>query len=182
MGACIQLEGNVIFFLLRGNIQIGNRKCEYLKYLCNSCLFVEEATWLTLVFQFDFQTSKKMASISISYQFAKRLPVFPQAARAPAVRWSFCVIKIMAKIWEFVWEYLRPLFGIKLENTVKFSLKMENAVHCLFSDRLLSRNEAILASYTFLGLLLPREGEICRNHEGILVSHRYSRWFLPKPV
>ena len=116
------------------------------------------------------------------YQFAKRLPVYPQTARAPAVRRSFCVIKIMAKIWEFVWEYLRPLFGIKLENTVKFSLKMENAVHCLFSDRLLSRNEAILASYTFLGLLLPREGEICRNHEGILVSHRYSRWFLPKPV
>ena len=27
---------------------------------------------------------------------------------------------------------------------------MENAVHCLFSDRLLSRNEAILASYHFL--------------------------------
>ena len=59
---------------------------------------------------------------------------------------------------------------------------MANVVHCLFSDRLLSCNEAILASNTFLGLLLLREGEICRNNGGILASHQYNRWFLPKPV
>ena len=49
---------------------------------------------------------------------------------------------------------------------------MANAVHCLF---LLSCNEAILASNTFLGLLLLREGEICRNNGGILASHQYNR-------
>ena len=54
-------------------------------------------------------------------------------------------------------------------------LKMANAVHCLFSDRLLSGNEAILASYTFLGLLFLREREIRRNNGGILVFHQYNR-------
>ena len=41
------------------------------------CLFVEEATWLTLIFQFDFKISKfqkKKAQITISYQFAKIYP------------------------------------------------------------------------------------------------------------
>ena len=44
-----------------------------------------------------------------------------QAAQAPAVRWSSCVINVMAKIYEFVWEYLQPLLGSK--NTVKFPMK-----------------------------------------------------------
>ena len=36
-----------------------------------------------------------------------------QAAQAPAVRWSSCEIRVVAKLKEFVWEYLRPLLGIK---------------------------------------------------------------------
>ena len=36
-----------------------------------------------------------------------------QAAQAPAVSGSFFEIRVKAKLREFVWEYLRPLLGMK---------------------------------------------------------------------
>ena len=75
----------------------------------------------------------------------------------------------------FMGIFTTPLWN-KTENAENgIKLKMANAVHCLFSDRLLSGNEAILASYTFLGLLFLREREIRRNNGGILVFHQYNR-------
>ena len=68
---------------------------------------------------------------------------------APAVRWSSCEVRIMAKLEEFVWEYLQPLLRIK--NTVKFLIKIPHltfTVHRLLSDRLHCWKEPILASYT----------------------------------
>ena len=68
-------------------------------------------------------------------------------------------MRVTAKIREFVWEYLQPLLGTKKnseilnKNTSSYFL-----MHCLFCDRLLCYNEAILASYPLLGLLLQREG------------------------
>ena len=41
------------------------------------------------------------------------LPLNSQVAQAPAVRRSSCVISIMTKMKEFVWEYLRPVLGSK---------------------------------------------------------------------
>ena len=38
--------------------------------------------------------------------------VRPQAAQAPAVRWSSYEIRVMAKLEEFVWEYLRSLLDL----------------------------------------------------------------------
>ena len=61
----------------------------------------------------------------------------------------------MAKIQEFVKEYLRPLLGSK--NTVKFSITipyLSITMCCLFCDHFLCCDEAVLASYPFLGLLL----------------------------
>ena len=61
----------------------------------------------------------------------------------------------MAKIQEFVKEYLRPLLGSK--NTVKFSITipyLSFTMCCLFCDHFLCCDEAVLASYPFLGLLL----------------------------
>ena len=43
----------------------------------------------------------------------KLLPMSSQAAQAPFVRRSSCVISVMTKMKEFVWEYLRPLLGNK---------------------------------------------------------------------
>ena len=37
----------------------------------------------------------------------------------------------MAKLYEFVWEYLRPLLGIKKTHTVKFSLKILHLLQCI---------------------------------------------------
>ena len=37
----------------------------------------------------------------------------PQANQVPAVRWSSCEIRVMAKLWEFVWECLQTLLWIK---------------------------------------------------------------------
>ena len=34
-------------------------------------------------------------------------------AQVPAVRWSSCEIRVMAKLKEFVWEHLWSLLGIK---------------------------------------------------------------------
>ena len=36
-----------------------------------------------------------------------------QVAQAPAVRWSSYEIRVMAKLWEFVWENLWLLLGIQ---------------------------------------------------------------------
>ena len=69
--------------------------------------------------------------------------VRPQAVQAPVVRWSSCEIRVMAKLKEFVLEYLRSLLdllGIKKINTIKFSIKiphLTSIVHRLLSDRLL---------------------------------------------
>ena len=152
------------------------------KSLLSSCGFKFSVVFspekLTTLPKCDSYLKKKKDGLDKhQLSICQNLPVYPQAAQAPAVRWSSCVIKIMGKIWEFLWEYLQPLFGIKLKR-----LKMANAVHCLFSDRLLSGNEAILASYTFLGLLFLREREIRRNNGGILVLHQYNRWFLSKSM
>ena len=70
---------------------------------------------------------------------------------APAVRWSSCEVRIMAKLEEFVWEYLQPLLRIK--NTVKFLIKIPHltfTVHRLLSDRLHCWKEPILESYTWM--------------------------------
>ena len=82
-----------------------------------------------------------------------------QAAQAPAVRWTSCAMRVMANIWEFEWEYRfwmgRQLLGITKYD--KLSIKIPHltfTVHCLFCDRLLSSNEAILAIIPFLGLLV----------------------------
>ena len=104
-----------------------------------------------------------------------------QAAQASAMRWSPCVIRVMGKVWELVWEYLRPLLGIKLENTVKFSMKIPRlafTMHFLLSDHLLRRNEAILGTYPFLGLLLPREGQGCTLHFQTMVLKQFidAKW------
>ena len=41
-----------------------------------------------------------------------------QVAQDPAVGWSSCELRVMAKLKEFVWEYLRPLLGIKKYNQI----------------------------------------------------------------
>ena len=78
----------------------------------------------------------------------------PQANQVPAVRWSSCEIRVMAKLWEFVWECLQTLLWIKKYS--QFSIKIPHftsTVHRLLSDHLLCWKEPILASYPFLGLL-----------------------------
>ena len=66
----------------------------------------------------------------------------------------------MAKIEEFVWKCLRLLLGSK--NTIKFSVNtspyFHSALLVMWTVTVLCCNEAILASYPFLGLLLIREG------------------------
>ena len=44
-----------------------------------------------------------------------KLQIISQAAQAPTVRWSSYEITVMAKLYEFVLEYLRPLWGILIE-------------------------------------------------------------------
>ena len=69
----------------------------------------------------------------------------------------------MAKIEEFVWKCLRLLLGSK--NTIKFSVNtspyFHSALLVMWTVTVLCCNEAILASYPFLGLLLLREGQVC---------------------
>ena len=62
---------------------------------------------ITIIFFFDHSSSRGL--------------VASQVAKAPAVRWSSCKIRVTAKLYECVWKYLRPLKGIK--NTLKFSIK-----------------------------------------------------------
>ena len=59
--------------------------------------------------------------MSISVRVVTETHLKPQAAQAPAVRWSSYAITVMAELQEFVWEYLRALWGIK--KYVKFSKK-----------------------------------------------------------
>ena len=72
----------------------------------------------------------------------------------------------MAKIEEFVWKCLRLLLGSK--NTIKFSVNtspyFHSALLVMWTVTVLCCNEAILASYPFLGLLLLREGQGCILH------------------
>ena len=72
----------------------------------------------------------------------------------------------MAKIEEFVWKCLRLLLGSK--NTIKFSVNtspyFHSALLVIWTVTVLCCNEAILASYPFLGLLLLREGQGCILH------------------
>ena len=41
------------------------------------------------------------------------LPLSSQATQSPAVRWSSCLMSVMAKMKEIVWEYLRPFIRSK---------------------------------------------------------------------
>ena len=92
---------------------------------------------------FNLHTNKltlSKISISITSQLES------QADQAPAVRWSSYSITVMAELWEFVWEYLRTLEGIK--KYVKFSIKIPYltfTAYYLLPDPLLWWNEPLFS-------------------------------------
>ena len=104
------------------------------------------------------QPSKRFCCFTVYFK-RRKSQWQSQAAQTPAVRWSSCVISVMAKIKEFVWEYW-PLFGGK--NTFKFSPHFHSASLVVWTLTLLKRG--FLASYPFLGFLLLREGQGCTVH------------------
>ena len=116
-------------------------------------------TYITRIARVTLKTKNNTLLIyKLSTKKCQQKKIGSQAA--PAVRWSSCELRVMAKIQKFVWEYLGPLLGSK--KRVKFSIKtprLTSTVHRLLSDRrLLCWKVATLASYSFLGLLLLREG------------------------
>ena len=116
-------------------------------------------TYITHIARVTLKTKNNTLLIyKLSTKKCQQKKIGSQAA--PAVRWSSCELRVMAKIQKFVWEYLGPLLGSK--KRVKFSIKtprLTSTVHRLLSDRrLLCWKVATFASYSFLGLLLLREG------------------------
>ena len=113
------------------------------------CYMINVLSWSLNEGQLNWSNERSHLTKEWLYTAQDDTPSKPQVAQAPAMRWSSCEIRVMAKLQEFVWEYLRRPLGIK--NTVKFSIKilhLTSTVHRLLSDRLLCWKEPILARFT----------------------------------
>ena len=91
--------------------------------------------WLNLKFCL-LSSSLLIRSVTLQLNPSMTL-IQPQATQAPAVRWSSCEMRVMAKLEEFVREYLRPpLRNKKIQsNSIKLP-HLTSAVHRSLSDPL----------------------------------------------